>query len=47
MARRKVLVAMRFSQSCLAKLDSIAEQKDMSRSELVRLIVDNYVQMHT
>ena len=46
MAAKKQVLCFRIRPKFIEELDKIAENKDTTRSELVRTIVENYVVMH-
>lgn len=45
MASKKELVNFRIKPTINAKLDKIAETKDVTKSELIRDIIENYVNL--
>lgn len=45
MASKKELINFRIRPMINAKLDKIAESKDLTKSELLREIVENYVNL--
>jgi len=44
--KRKDVVCIRLTDDLISKLDFIADKKDLSRSQLIRQIVRNFVDMH-
>lgn len=42
----KTLFAVRFEQETLRDIEIIAKQKKRKKSDLIRIIVENYVEQH-
>ena len=42
----KTLFAVRFEQETLNDIEMIAKQKKRKKSDLIRIIVENYVEQH-
>lgn len=45
MASKKILINFRVKPATNTKLDRIAESKDLTKSELLRDIVENYINL--
>lgn len=47
MAAKKQTMCFRIRPKYAEKLDELAENKDVTRSDLIRQIVENFIEMHS